>query len=161
MSDILCMYYSRTGHTKKVMEEVASSLDAELVELSDEKDRSGFLGWLKCGMDAVRRTTTPLKPWKTERPLKDYRLVILGTPVWAGRCSAIMRAFLKKNGRELRSAAYLLTRGGDQKYEEIFSQMDFYVPCGHQAAASIRAEDVGAEFWREEFLREIRTILED
>ena len=35
MSDILCIYYSRTGTTKKAMEEIASALDAELVELRD------------------------------------------------------------------------------------------------------------------------------
>ena len=30
MSDVLCIYYSRTGHTKKAMEEVAAALGAEL-----------------------------------------------------------------------------------------------------------------------------------
>ena len=33
MSDILCIYYSRTGNTKKAMEEIAAALDAELAEL--------------------------------------------------------------------------------------------------------------------------------
>ena len=37
MSDILCIYYSRTGNTKKAMEEIAAALDAELVELRDQK----------------------------------------------------------------------------------------------------------------------------
>ena len=40
MSDILCIYYSRTGNTKKAMEEIASALDAELAELRDDADRS-------------------------------------------------------------------------------------------------------------------------
>ena len=31
MSDILCIYYSRTGNTKKAMEEIAAALDAELL----------------------------------------------------------------------------------------------------------------------------------
>ena len=35
MSDVLCMYYSRTGNTKKAMLEIASELDAEVVELKD------------------------------------------------------------------------------------------------------------------------------
>ena len=30
MSNILCMYYSRTGNTKKAMEEIAQELGAEL-----------------------------------------------------------------------------------------------------------------------------------
>ena len=35
MSDILCIYYSRTGNTKKAMEEIAAALDAETLELTD------------------------------------------------------------------------------------------------------------------------------
>ena len=30
MKDILCIYYSRTGNTKKAMEEIAEALDAEI-----------------------------------------------------------------------------------------------------------------------------------
>ena len=57
MADVLCMYYSRTGNTKQTMQEIAEALDAELVELQDGVDRSGWSGWLRSGLDAVRRTT--------------------------------------------------------------------------------------------------------
>ena len=33
MSDILCVYYSRTGRTEKAMGEIARALDAELVKI--------------------------------------------------------------------------------------------------------------------------------
>ena len=33
MSDILCLYYSRTGTTRTVMEQIAELLEAELVEI--------------------------------------------------------------------------------------------------------------------------------
>ena len=160
MSDILCMYYSRTGNTKKAMEEIAEALGAELVELRDDVDRSGWKGFVRCGLDAVRRTTQPLAPYETQRPLKEYRLVILGTPVWAGRCSSVMRGFLKEHGKEIQSAAYVLTRSSDDKNEDVFSQMDLYVPCGHTAAATLRSGSVGRTFWQEEFLRTVRDQLE-
>ena len=160
MSDILCMYYSRTGNTKKAMEEIAGALGAELVELSDEVDRSGWKGWLRCGIDAMRRTTAPLKPFQTEKALKEYKLVILGTPVWAGRCSSVLRGFLKKYGKHLQNAAYVLTRSGEDKYEEIYDQLDMYTPCGHQVTASLRCGSVGYVFWQEEFLRQVREYME-
>ena len=31
--NILCLYYSRTGNTKKAMEEVAEALDCECLEI--------------------------------------------------------------------------------------------------------------------------------
>lgn len=87
--DILCLYYSRTGHTKFAMEEIAAALDCECVEIRDRVDRDGAIGWLRCGLDAMRRRTRAMEPFDTRRALQDYRLVILGTPIWAGRCSSI------------------------------------------------------------------------
>ena len=46
--NILCIYYSRTGNTKKAMEEVAEALDCECLEIRDKVDRSGTMGYLRC-----------------------------------------------------------------------------------------------------------------
>ena len=159
MSNVLCIYYSRTGHTKKAMEEIAEALDAELLELSDGMDRSGALGALRSGLDAMRRDCRPLRPFQTQRALGDYKLVIVGTPVWAGRCSSVMRGFLKQHGKKLRQAAYVVTRGSEEKSEEVYEQMDLYTPCGHAAAVSLRSGSVGYTFWQEEFLRQVRELL--
>ena len=159
MSDVLCIYYSRTGNTRSAMAEIAQALDAELVELQDGVARGGARGWLRCGMDAMRRTTKPIKPFETARPVKEYRLVIVGTPVWAGRCSSVARSFLKQYGKELQNAAYVLLRGSEDKNEEVYDQMDLYTPCGHRAAVSLRSGSVGYAFWQEEFLRQVRDLL--
>lgn len=159
MSDILCIYYSRTGHTKQAMEEIAQALNAELVEITDGVDRSRTAGFLRSGLDAMRRATEPLQPFETERPLGDYRLVVIGTPVWAGRCSSVTRGFLKKHGKKLSSAAYVATRGTEKRDDDLFDQMDLYVPAGHRAAVSLRVGSVGYEFWQEEFLRQVREFL--
>ena len=95
MRDVLCIYYSRTGNTKRVMETIAKEMDAELLALTDGVERSGLRGWLRSGMDAMRKDCPDVLPFETERKLENYRLVIVGTPVWAGRCSAVMRAFLR------------------------------------------------------------------
>lgn len=159
MSDVLCMYYSRSGNTKKAMQEIAEALDAEIVELRDSAERGGWRGYLRCGMDAMRKTTQPLSHFETERPLSDYRLVLLGTPVWAGRCSSILRTFLKTYGRELGDVAYVVTRSSETKFQEVYDQMDQYVSRPHKAAVSLRSGSVGYAFWKEEFLRQVREIL--
>ena len=120
MSDVLCIYYSRTGSTRAAMEEIARELGTELVELRDGVNRSGARGWLRCGMDAMRRTCPQAEKPETKRPLSDYRLVIIGSPVWAGRCSSVARSFLKQYGKELQNAAYVLLRGSEDKNEEVY-----------------------------------------
>ena len=83
-------------------------------------------------------------------------LVIIGTPVWAGRCSAPVRSFLTQYGEELRRTAYVITRSSDLRYEEVFEQMDFYVRSPRVSAVTIRPNAVGAAFWRDEFLTSVR-----
>lgn len=160
MGDILCIYYSRTGKTKQTMTEISQALGAELVEIKDRVERAGKKGAIRCGFDAVRKTTVPVIPFETQRPLSSYRLVILGTPVWAGRCSAVMRSFLKEFGTQLHNVSYVLTRGGEKKYEEIYTQMDQYLAMPHQTAISLQCDSVGYHFWQNEFLRHTREFLD-
>ena len=159
MHDILCIYYSRSGNTRAAAEEIAAALDAELAEITDAQDRSGLKGYFRSGLDAMRRTVQPIDPLQTERPLTDYRLVILASPVWAGRCSSVTRAFLKTYGRRLQAVSYVVTRSGEGKFQDVYRQMDQYVTDPHLTDVSLRLDSVGCDFWREEFLRQTREVL--
>jgi len=159
VSEVLCIYYSRSGNTQRAMEEIGQALGAEIVRISDAVDRRGWRGWLRCGMDAVRGSTAPLLHFETDRPLEEYRLVIMGTPVWAGRCSAVARSFLKTYGGRLPRTAYVITRSSEEKYSEVFGQMDRYLPSKHVLAVSLRANSVGCGFWQEDFLRQVKEYL--
>ena len=152
----ICIYYSRTGHTEKLMKEIAQELGCEAVKLEDGVDRSGTRGWLRSGMQAMARKLPPVRAFKTLLPLSAYDLVIIGTPVWAGRCSAPVRSFLREYGGQLRKTAYVITRGSDVRYEEVFDQMDLYVSSPRAHAVTIRPDSVGADFWRDSFLAGIR-----
>lgn len=159
MKDVLCIYYSRTGKTKKAMEEIAAALDAELVAITDGQDRTGFKGFMRSGMEAMRKSTRPLQPFTTERDLEDYRLVVVGTPVWAGRCSSVIRALLKRRGLEMKNVAYAITRDSERRYEEVYDQMDQYTAKPRIAARSLRVDTVGYEFWRDKLVQEIKAFL--
>ena len=156
MPYILCVYYSRTGHTEKLVREIAQELKCECVKLDDGVDRSGLRGWLRSGMQAMARRLPKVKPFKTALPLGVYDLVIIGSPVWAGRCSAPVRSFLMEYGEDIRRAAYVITRGSEVHYEEVFDQMDLYVTAPHVHAVTIRPQTVGSTFWRDEFVSAIR-----
>jgi len=157
MADILCVYYSRSGKTRSTMTAVAGALGAELVEITDGMDRSGFFGAVRSCFDAVRRSTRFLEPFHTEKAVKDYELVIIGTPIWAGRCCSIVREFLKKYGKECHKVAYVITRSVEKdRQEQVFTQMDSYMAYPHICAASIRSGSVGETFWRDRFLQELR-----
>ena len=161
MSDILCIYYSRTGHTWNAVCEIADALDAETVQITDDRDRSGWRGYIRCGMDAMKTSTRPLLPFQTEKPLSEYRLVIIATPVWAGRCASPIRALLKRRGLELSNVAYVVTRSTSQRSEEVYDQMDMYTGQAHRLAVSLRPDSEGYEFWRNDFIQNVRRLLEN
>lgn len=158
MANILCVYYSRTGRTEKLMQEIATELDCELVKLEDGVKRGGPFGWLVSGLHAVSRKVPPVKELQTKMPLKKYDLVILGTPVWAGRCSAPIRSFLLQHGEELKRVAYLITRNSNVRYEDVFEQMDLYVREPHLCAVTIQPNTIGSDFWENEFLNAVRGV---
>ena len=156
MSNILCLYYSRSGNTMAAMEEVAQMLDAELVEITDGQPRLGKLGYLRCCFDAVRRTSLKTMPIAASRPLDQYQLVILGTPVWVGRCSSVMRSFLKYHGYKIPAAAFLITRSGEVQHREVYEQMDQYLSVPRVAEVSLRPGDTGYRFWINQFVTNIK-----
>ena len=159
MSDVLCIYYSFSGNTRRAMKEIADAVGAEIVAIDDGADRNGWRGRLRAGKDAMRRSTAPLKPFTTERNIEDYKLVIVGTPVWGGRCSSPIRGLLKRRGLEMSRVAYVLTRSSENRYQEVWDQMDLYVPGIRRAAVSLRSGSVGYDFWKEEFLRQVKEFL--
>jgi len=92
MSDILVVYYSRSGKTRYVAEKLRELLSADLGEITEKKDRSGILGYMIAGKDTVMKRRAEL----TQAPSPvDYRIVVLGMPVWAFQPPPPIRAYLQ------------------------------------------------------------------
>ncbi len=160
MSDVVCIYYSFSGNTRRAMKEIAEALDAEIVAVDDGADRNGFLGFMSAGRDAMRRSTAPLKPFKTDKPIEEYKMVIVGSPVWAGRCSSPIRGLLKRRGLEMSRVSYVITRSGSRRSASVFDQMDLYTKEKHLYDVSLQPGSVGYAFWRDKFIGDIKRYLE-
>ncbi len=162
MSKILCLYYSKSGSTRMAMEKITELLGAELVQITDGKKRKGLSGFFTSGFDATKKTPEQLEPFHTELPLSAYDHVILGTPVWAGRCSSIMRSFLISYGKELpENVSYVITHMGVNDYEQIYTQMDQYLKQPHVMGLSLqpKADDYHQKVYN--FMRAIAAMHEE
>lgn len=106
----IIFYYSRTGTTKKIAEELSAVLDCDIEEIEDTKDRKGVLGYILSGKDAHTKQHTVLKDIK--RNPSDYDLVIIGTPIWAWNLSTPIRTFLVNNKDKISNLAFFCTMGG-------------------------------------------------
>jgi flavodoxin len=107
----LIVYYSRSGHTAKIAQELADALEGDIEEIIDTKNRSGILGWLRSGRDAMNQSLTILKDPVNDPA--DYDLLIIGTPIWASHVSTPVRTYIHQNQEKFNQLAFFCTAGGD------------------------------------------------
>jgi flavodoxin len=107
----LVAYYSLSGNTKFVADQIAHHLGADLCEVIDKKHKKGKLIYLKGGFAAFREKQTEIESSKS---IQDYGLIVVGSPIWAGKISPAIRTFLTKNDFSEKQVAYFVTLGGDK-----------------------------------------------
>jgi flavodoxin len=105
----LVTYYSKTGNTKEVAKQIAKELNADIDEIVDKTNRDGFINYIKSGFHALRKKLTKIT---TKKDPSNYHLVIIGTPIWAGREAPAVRTYMKENN--LKKVAFFCTAGGKQ-----------------------------------------------
>jgi flavodoxin len=113
MTDLV-IYYSRTENTKQVAQQIADEFDAQLLEVKDEQERGGLLGFIKSGYDSLRENETPIEYDKVD--LTDYDTIFIGTPVWASKPTPAIIQFIKENefsGTKCVSFATMMGSGGE------------------------------------------------
>lgn len=118
--NILVVYYSRTGSTRKVAKYIAKQLGADIEEVIDLKKRSGLWGFIIGGRDALKRKETKIKEIK--KIPAQYDLVIAGSPIWAGNIVPAVRSYLNQYKTSIKSLALFTTSGGaisDQVFQEV------------------------------------------
>jgi menaquinone-dependent protoporphyrinogen IX oxidase len=109
-SRVLVVFFSRTGTTRRVALDVAKGLRADIAELTEDRPRTGILGYLRSGFEATRRRTTTLRDLHPEA--LRYDLVVVGTPVWAASVCSPVRTFLRHHAGKLPALAFFATMGG-------------------------------------------------
>ena len=68
--------------------------------------------------------------------------------------------FFEEWGLEMKNVAYVVTRSTTQRSEEVYEQMDLYTAAPHVAAVSLWPGSEGYEFWRSDFVQNVRRLLE-
>ncbi len=108
--ETLIVYYTRTGTTEKLAEDLAVHFNADLLPLEDSKNRSGLFGFLRAGFDALTKNVTVINDF--EHKLAEYDVILIGTPVWAGKMTPAIRTFMLGNAEVFPEVAFFVTLGG-------------------------------------------------
>lgn len=154
----LIVFYSRTGTTKKVAENLAQKLGADVEEIADTVDRSGIVGYMKAGRDAMKKKLTVIGPI-TKNPA-DYGLVIIGTPNWGRHMAAAIRTYITQQKDKIKKAAFFCLQGGSGA-EKLFLEMEEVLSMKPEATLIILTREVPKSSYSEKmekFISQLNNI---
>jgi flavodoxin len=137
----LVVYYSLSGNTARVAREIAKRMNADVESIQDKHHGVGVFAYLKDVIDAVRGVSA-----KIDAPLRDprdYSLVIVGTPVWAGHITPAVRAYLEQTVGQHEAVAFFVT-SGNTGAEQVVPAMELAGKCKAIAFTGFNAHDLAA-----------------
>jgi flavodoxin len=154
----LLVYYSRTGTTRKVAEQIAAAVDAEIEEIVDMTSRKGPLGYLAAGRDASLKKITSIRA--IEKKPSKYDMIIIGSPVWAWTLTPAIRSFVHQNKPFLKGKrfAFFCTMGGSGD-RQLFEQLEQLLEEKPLATLSLLTKEVVKDEHHEkikEFVKKIK-----
>lgn len=110
--NVLIVYYSRTGTTRKIAEQIQHALNGDIDEIKDSRRRSGIIGWLRSGRDSMSKNLTQIKD--VDANPTDYDVVVIGSPTWNGAASTPIRTYITEYKKNLPQVALFSTGDSDQ-----------------------------------------------
>jgi flavodoxin len=117
-SDVLVIYYSRSGNTEAMAREIARKFEADIVQIEAERYSLDYQGWRNAGNDADDKVTmVQIKPEVVD--MGKYRLVFIGSPIWWYRPAPPLWTFVAKNDFKEKNVILFNTFNSRFKSEEI------------------------------------------
>lgn len=118
MTKILVAYFSASGVTKSVAENLAKAIDADIYEIEPAiKYTDADLNW----MDKSSRSSVEMKDWNSRPEIKEdsfsidgYDKVFLGFPIWWYIAPTIINTFLEKHDFSNKKIILFATSGGSR-----------------------------------------------
>lgn len=117
----LVVYYSRTNITKKLGDDIAKKIGADIEELKPKVNYQGKIGYARGGKDAISEKIIDLEPLEFDP--SNYDVVYLGSPVWAGKSSTPLLSYIKQNEGKLNNVKFFMT-AGSRGFETAFKQLE-------------------------------------
>ena len=133
----LVLYYSYTGHTKAIAEELAAKESADITEIKDVR-RPGKLRAYTAGcLAAIRGKAWAIQPLDLDWAAYDH--VILLSPIWAGNSSPAFNAALKQLPESKTAAVIMVSAGGKSNCRERLETVLKEKGCALESFEDIKA----------------------
>lgn len=119
MDKTIILFYSFEGNTKKVSEYLASELNLPYQEIKpiNNLDSKGFRKYFWGGSQVIMKKKPELE--NIEIDLAEYENVLLGSPIWAGCFTPVIRTLLEEGILKDKKIAFFYCHDGGPGKAEI------------------------------------------
>jgi menaquinone-dependent protoporphyrinogen IX oxidase len=158
---VLVVFHSSSGNTRKVAQAIAEPLSADIEQIREVNPRrvdikgkglGNFFNMGRAVFAALTGRATPIEQAQYEPA--DYSLVVVGTPVYAGSVPGPVRAYLAKYQSGFKGVAFFCT-GEDPNNVRVFAQMEEVCGRAPKAVLAFHAPKVRAN----EFLPQVEEFI--
>lgn len=145
----LVIYYSHDGNTRLVARAIAEAVGADTLELKPTKEvaSQGFAKFFWGGAQVMMKRTPPLLPF--DKQPREYDLLFIGTPVWAGTYTPPLRTFFSTMDPKGKQIALFCCYAGNKRTvlqdmkdalprNSFVREIDFIDPAEQETAESIQ-----------------------
>lgn len=106
------IYFSRTGTSRRIAEKIAKKLSVEPIEVTDNVDWDGTLGYMRAARYAMKNKEVTIQTRGTIGEVDEYIVV---SPMWCGKITPAIRIFLQELPKE---KIRLIVSSGGMTYKE-------------------------------------------
>ncbi|MCV2371301.1 flavodoxin family protein [Roseateles oligotrophus] len=128
----LLVYYSRSGNTRKLAQQLAEQCGADIEQIIDQRERTGLVGYFRSALEALLGIRPPIHASKFKP--QDYELIVIGGPIWFWNMASPVRSYVVQHGANFNRVAFFLTCGGSGQ-EKVFADLERL--CGRRACARL------------------------
>ena len=110
------VYYSFEGNTREAARKIASLIGADIIEVKPVKEISewGPRKMMEGGGKAIFGFGSAILP--LDKDLTQYEEILIGTPIWAGRCAPYINTLLKNEAiRAKVTGVFTLSGSGNNR----------------------------------------------
>lgn len=134
--NILVVFYSRTGNTKKVAQAIKEKIGAQIQEITVFRNKKSILWCLRSSL----KKKAILNPINLD--LNSYSMLIIGGPTWGSKVSSPVYTFLNSfKGKLSNDVAFFCTKAGSNS-EPLFQEMESLLDKKPVATLDIISKDV-------------------
>lgn len=134
--NILVVYFSRCGYTRKIAYERADELGADICEIKAAEKINGNIGFWQCGRLGMLKRQMPIE--KLSVDVESYEKIVICSPVWVFGISAPVRTFLSEAKGKVKSLEFISVHFMNAKFFNLKEQAESLIGVKTQEFRSYR-----------------------